>query len=926
MRKIIFALFLFSLIFTALLTSFSFAQGFNNAYLRLANQSANSALSGTVCAQPSSSGAGVESKVVVIFPSNFTISQNTSNWTTNTTNLPAGSTAWPGIGSAATSVSGKGVTFASSDLTANVVYCFNFAGTSSTTGSAGNNQSGSIATQKSNGQTIDLTAYAVSITNSNKINITASVDPRISDLQANLSSVTSGTEYNQNTTITYKLTYGSYLSSVFPIKYEVTWSQGTIQGNSLPSLDIVDYVTDSAENAYGSIPAVVDLVNNKIDWTFSSFPPNTYDKTLTFKLKTNSSYTGNLPVNFTVIARAIANTTVTADSNVNQKYIYISQSNPTGTPTPTKGPKTATPTPSPTPTPVPVQNLSFGPINIQSISQEKASVSVSTSKDSKMTISYGTSPTSLNKNITTNAYVKNQIFDLPTLTASTDYFLRVLASDINKNTISSDIFKFTTASAPPVAIDPATIIVTSQNNVIFDTSTNTSLSEQTKTTSQNPQTQKVIVIPQSTNFQFKFSFKQLQSVQKVKIIFRKISQSKNIKVLGINNFSDEAEAASNNVTLLEVKPGEYTATIKSQNQPGTYDLSLSYLDENGNLVEQKITEINVTNPFTVIGSDGDRPLEGVRVFLYIYNDSSRTFVPLSSSQLNIDNPSFTDNNGVDNLVLPTGKYRVNLTNLGYKEKNAEFSISDTEQSNYPIVRLYIEKFSIISFLKYYYIGFNDVLVANAKIFITNLEDSLRFFNLVSGAILAALIILCFYAFSKRHSVPFSKLYSYFYYLLDKKSRNEKYVHGVVYDENEKPIIGANVYLSNKDSEEIIDNTKTNQNGEFYFKKGKAEYLIMATKVGFHPTKLLPYSEKTNLKFKINLLKADFTHDSFDRAKGFVETVFGMSFELLLLTSFMFELLFINTFGFIKTAPFLALSVFNLALWLLHLSHQKSLRA
>ena len=100
---------------------------------------------------------------------------------------------------------------------------------------------------------------------------------------------------------------------------------------------------------------------------------------------------------------------------------------------------------------------------------------------------------------------------------------------------------------------------------------------------------------------------------------------------------------------------------------------------------------------------------------------------------------------------------------------------------------------------------------------------------------------------------------------------------------------------------------------------------MATKAGFHPAPLIPYAEKTNLKFKINLHKSGLIQDSLEKAKSFTEDAFGMAFELLLLSSLIFELLFVNTFGILKTAPFLALSFLNIVLWLMHLTHQKGMK-
>lgn len=306
---------------------------FANAYLRLDNPTANTALSGTVCAQPFTSGT--EAKVVLTFPDSFSVSANASNWSTNVSDIPSGATVWPGIGATASSVSGNAVTFISGDLTVGTLYCFNFSGTSSTTGAAGNDQNGTIATKNSSNAIIDSTTYALSIVTDNQIKITATVPSQVSGLPISIESITTGTQFSQNTTLDYKITYGSLASSAIPLTIQAQWSQGTIAGSPAPSVDIVDYVIGSATDAYGSTPAVIDTVNNTITWTIPSFPANTVGQTVAFSLKTNTSYTGASSVSFDVSARAISGSTVTPDQTITQTYLYSVSSASTSTSTPT---------------------------------------------------------------------------------------------------------------------------------------------------------------------------------------------------------------------------------------------------------------------------------------------------------------------------------------------------------------------------------------------------------------------------------------------------------------------------------------------------------------------------------------------------------------------------------------------------------------
>lgn len=156
---------------------------FGQTYLRLDRMEELLPTGGTVCAEPAT--ALTEADVQVTFPTqstgtDFVVDSTAANWTTTVTNLPAGATAWPGLGGgiAATAVSGKTVTFPSTDLTVGTLYCFNFDGTSTlTNGSNGHSLTGVIHTRDGSAAVIDETNYAVAITTNDQITVSAIVPP-----------------------------------------------------------------------------------------------------------------------------------------------------------------------------------------------------------------------------------------------------------------------------------------------------------------------------------------------------------------------------------------------------------------------------------------------------------------------------------------------------------------------------------------------------------------------------------------------------------------------------------------------------------------------------------------------------------------------------------------------------------------------------
>lgn len=154
-------------------------------YVRLTRLAASTIdAGGLVCFTPQT--VGTEGKVMITFAGNgtngatsFGVSTTTTDWSTNTTNIPAGTTAWPTISANASAVSGAAVTFTSGDLTVGTQYCFNFTTTGAvglkTPSSAGNNLTGSITTQTSAPATIDNVNNAYSIVSNDQVVVTATV-------------------------------------------------------------------------------------------------------------------------------------------------------------------------------------------------------------------------------------------------------------------------------------------------------------------------------------------------------------------------------------------------------------------------------------------------------------------------------------------------------------------------------------------------------------------------------------------------------------------------------------------------------------------------------------------------------------------------------------------------------------------------------
>ena len=890
-----------------------FASGFSTAYLRLESK-ANSAISATVCGQPSSAGAGTENKVIVTFPDDFTISTNASNWIVSTSDIPSGSTPWPLIGGTATSASSQSVTFSSNDLTLNTLYCFNLSSTLSSAGSSGNDKTGTIATKNSSNVLIDSTTYGLSVLNNNQVNVTASVDPQISDLPIDIQSLTPGTDFSQDSTISYKITYGSNTAGSIPLTIQAQWTEGTIEGSPAPSVEILDYVVGSATSAYASTPAVIDTVNKTITWTIPLFPSNTTGKTVTFSLKTNSAYTGPEKVDFNVSARAISGTTVTPDVTVSQDYLFDATL-VTPTPTPTPGSSGGSNTTSTTPTPTPaLQNFSISAVSINSVSQSDAQILVTTSTNTAIKILYGTASYSLTKSITSTLPQIQSLLTLPNLEANTDYFFKVIATDDKGNSVTSDIFTFQTAEISETpSINLNTLFVTSSDNVLFNPVFLTN-----KTVNKN-----ILVVPVNSVFAIQFSLDKILSLKKIQAVIR------NAKILGFNT-SEKVDASSNYVNLIEISPGVYTGKLATPVTTDSYEIYVRLFDYKGNIVEQKIADLNVTNKLSVFKKGTEKqPVENERLLLYIYNKTLRTYQLISPDILPIKNPSYSSPNGTYDLVLPFGQYKAELQGIGYDPQTVIFSI-DQNQKRYPIIYLKQQPFNILNTTAYYLSTISDALVAGQDYLRSN-SYSNRLFDLSSfGAVLVFIIISTLSISARTHITLFYLPYFLIFKLkILLKGHQSNIIFGKVIDgETNEPISRADISIISKTGE-ILKKLKTNKLGEFYLQgDNEKEYKIKINKEGFESNSDFAYEKGPNKEFPflLKIKKIGEKHYSpLWVAYIYFEDFLGICMEALILVGIVIQIYFVFTFGILRVAPFLVLTFLNLILIFTYLYKPKALQ-
>jgi hypothetical protein len=873
------------------------ADKFSNAYLRLNNQSANASVDAVVCIRPSSTAAGVENKVTATFPDGFTISSDISNWITGVANLPEGSTPWPGISTNATAISGKSVTFSSSDLTVDVLYCFNVSSSSSNNGSVASEETGTIETRNSSNTIIDSTTYATSILDSNQIAVTAWIRPHVSDLPISITS--NRDNVTQNTDIEYTITYGIDTIDSFPLTIQAQWSQGSVENAVVPSVDIVDYVVGSATDAVNLTPPIIDTINRTITWDISSLG-NTMGKTVTFKLKTNDNYQGANKVNFDVSARAISGSVVTPDAITTGHYHYAQP--------------TSSLTPTPTPIAVTPENpLEITNIDITSVSQSTAQIMVSTNYDSLLNFKYGTTANSLINTIKTLKKTKTNLIDLDKLEPNTNYYFRVYIAQGSGKIITSDIFTFKTAVVSPIpSVNTQTIIATSKDNLLINTlgPTGSNISSS------------IIMVPTASTFSVQFALNKPISLKTIQAIIR------NKKVLGFST-TEKAQAATNYVNLVEIQPGVYAGKLDSP-KVGQYEIYTRLIDFNGNILEQKIADLLVTQKFQVLEKGTKNPVENARVELYIYNQTTKTYSVISSQILPIENPSFTSPQGALNLVLPYGIYKADISAIGYGPQTVEFEINPYAAGDYPTVYLQGQGFNIFNTISYYSQIASDALTAS-QTYLRDHADSSRLFNLVTTGALFIFVLVTLIAFSAKTHVSLLYLPYFFAYKLRLlvKKEDPLLLVGKIEDKITKlPVSKAIVYLQNPKTGHVEVTLRTNKLGEFYYEEKKdRRYQVYVMKKGFiTPAPVLHQNKGKQEPIVIGIQKLEEVENLLlDTLIVFSEDILGTFLEFLIMLGFIFEFYFVATFGLLRTAPFMLISILTFALLLIYIYKPRVLK-
>ncbi len=836
------------------------------------------------------STAAVENQINVTAGNGWSVSNSV---VVSTTGLPNGVTPLPSI---MTGIStGQKISFPCNDLTSGIKYGFFI-----TSGISNNpNTVDNTWVVATNADSMKLN---VPVLANDQITINGKVGAKASDFQLEINVDKTG-YLAAGDELTYTINFGSYLlGPTKPLKISANWSRGTVDGSPSPSIDVVDYVVGSGSTGYGGVVPVVDIVNRKIEWTISSFPANTINQQLSFKLKVTDTYSGSNNVNFEVQSLLSGANVVTTNTSVNSVFKpAVVALTPTSAPEPTTI-STANPSTAVTPTTSPSLGLKIESVEMVNLNDSGASILVKSNlAPTELKLIYGDSIVNLAKSVISLNKLTSDTILIDGLKPGTTYFFKVVEKQADGDLIYSDIFTFKTAikSDAPV-VDKQSLLVSLNNTIVLDSS------------QEIESVNSVVIIP-SQNFSVRIKIAGSEKIKSAKLMLR------NARVLGISTVM-AAEPSSQSVDLTQLSGGGFVGMLASPTVTGDYDLVLRVEDTNGNIVENIIGRVRVLEPIMVLDENG-LPVENAQIFIYRQNEKTKVFEPISVG-LGLQNPSFTEPNGKLNLALPKGKYKIEVSEVGFEPQTIEFAVGINDGDIFPKVILKQTKISFSNKVKYYQQIAGNVAEYSSN-YLATVTESRRFFDLVAVVIglLGAVIGWIFLAKGRNLKwwmLPW--LLKHTLIIFEGKAILFK-LRGQIIDEiNNEPVSKAIINLIDGTNNQIIGKTTTNIIGEFEMKLEPAErYKIVVNRDGYETTNILDFT-KEGLKANNLIITMKNAITNVEEAQiqlsQWVENSGNFGMMVLLIILALLEIRFVGVFGWWQAGPWLVSSVLLCIFWMI----------
>lgn len=735
------------------------------------------------------------------------------------------------------------------------------------------------------------------------------VPPKVTDYQLEFDTDPSGVvTVGQNEEITFSITYGSHLKYAAPMTIQAEWYLGTLVGEELYTFDVVSYVPGSASAAEGSTVPVINLSNRTITWDITSFPSQTTDKVVTFKLKTPVLRIADSDVEFKVKARLYTPQITLPDEELLLTYIpsgeYYPTATPTFTPTPTAASSpastTATPTLTIAPTSTPQPQPLISDIALFELYSTSATLLITSSRPAKITVYYDISQYLENTVVDTN-FTTSRKMTLTKLLPDTQYFVRVRAVDASGvSYITPEFFVFKTPKESAITEEVGRRYYIGSSGVILDSAHYKSLKQP-------------FVFPVNTVVDIVLPFEDKSPAQ---VYIKQV----NTRVLGLNNFTKNTY--HDRVRLLETQEGVYSGQFMTSKTEGLYDLMVEKRQIDGDFSIEKLTQIHAVNPMTIRNEQG-RPIENARISVDIYNPKTKLYEDLPVESIGLTNPVKSNSSGTVPFILPSGRYLIQISSIGYKSLEESFEFAPDKGKYYPQFTMQKAPFSILDVFRYLFEIVTD-LYQYINHYLDELYASYRFMHITTFAGIFLLSVLSLYLTAHYLTVRVEDIYIFIVKLCKKLThpfvRQNKVFTSFVENQDGMPVHGVLVVMSPlNDPNAKGQKDLTNVFGEFELaiSDASADHTLTLRKDGF-VTKKITVTEAMFAENNHHIVLEEDAISEKGKMYRFIHAMLSgivRTFaDSLLLFVIVIHAMYIGRFGVLSDIPLLLITLVNVIIY------------
>lgn len=345
----------------------------------------------------------------------------------------------------------------------------------------------------------------------------------------------------------------------------------------------------------------------------------------------------------------------------------------------TPAPSSGVTAPSVVPTPAPIfKEFKFEKVSVEHVGEDSAIFTSTTSLDATVLVKYDLcSADKFSQEIVLNDNTRYHEILFENLTPDTAYCFKIFATNnLLKKTIESDIFIFKTAKEGTGYRVLATR--TFWNSLQL-----------------NAKTSKRLVVPDDFPVVITVEMDNPENIKTLKGTF--VSRS----VLGVSTI---AQNNVQQVQFAEVAPDTFSAEIATPNILDNYFFTLEITDRFGKY-SKTVTPYSflVSKPLKVVDRN-EKPIEAAYIQIERYEESRKQYYPFNAAFTFLNTgkgffqPFYTDQDGLLNIALPLGKYRITTRAIGFANTEQEFYLGEDTQT-YPKVIMQ-SQFSVANTIEY----------------------------------------------------------------------------------------------------------------------------------------------------------------------------------------------------------------------------------